>query len=491
MSAEKSGLPGSHPVTMPTRQFSASSAMSDDAIPAADPKNTSELLAERLQAWKHAVGYLEAYVSATEKVQKAHAKEYEKVLKSIADPLKEGHHFDQNLGGIASLFENMRTNTQGLANTHLETEKNIKGSVLPILDRLHKEIKNKSKELSSGAGKSAKEVEKARNVTQKHIELLGQHTASFGSMGGKLTANDDPYVVQRGVYHRLGKQVIEENNNKHDLVNVQNNFAQFESHIIEVIQQALTTFNQFVGGQAQKAEQLYGEILGTAQAIPLNFEWTGFVERYSNILVDPSSPDRTIDSIAFPNQDHQATKAVIEGTLERKSRNKLSMSGYSTGYYVVTPSKYLHEFKDSDNLRRDPVPEISIYLPDAVIGSTNGEKFNVKGKDVSKGIGGKLTGSSELQFKAHTASDAVKWYEAIRSVAGSAPATSDPVSPITATGPASLGDKHASQPPAYANNTALAALQTTDLAGGETVASPTAMSPAAANAVAPGTANKI
>ena len=47
---------------------------------------TSELLAERLQAWKHAVGYLEDYVSATEKVEKAHAKEYEKVLK-VCKPL--------------------------------------------------------------------------------------------------------------------------------------------------------------------------------------------------------------------------------------------------------------------------------------------------------------------------------------------------------------------------------------------------------------------
>lgn len=96
-----------------------------------------------------------------------------------------------------------------MINTHIETEKNLKGSVLPILDRLHKEIKNKSKELASGAGKSAKEVEKARNTTQKHIELLGQHTAGFGSSGGRMTANDDPYILQRGVYHRLGKQVIE------------------------------------------------------------------------------------------------------------------------------------------------------------------------------------------------------------------------------------------------------------------------------------------
>lgn len=41
----------------------------------------SDILSERLQAWKHAVGYLEDYIGATEKVHKAHAKEYEKVLK--------------------------------------------------------------------------------------------------------------------------------------------------------------------------------------------------------------------------------------------------------------------------------------------------------------------------------------------------------------------------------------------------------------------------
>merc|ERR1711939_321226 len=489
MSAEKPGLPGSHPVTMPLRQTSTSSAMSDDAVPLTDPKNTSELLAERLQAWKHAVGSLEAYVGATEKIQKAHAKEYEKVLKTISDPLKEGHHFDQNLGGIAGLFENMRQNTQGMVNTHIETEKNLKGSVLPILDRLHKEIKNKSKELSGGAGKSAKEVDKARNTTQKHIELLGQHTAGFGSSGGKMTASDDPYILQRGVYHRLGKQVIEENNNKHDLIAVQQNFAQFESHIVEVIQSALMSFNQFVGGQAQKIEQLYGDMLGTAQAVPLNFEWTGFVERNKNILIDPNSPDRTIDGMSFPNQNHHSTQALIEGTLERKSRNKLSMSGYSTGYYVVTPSKYLHEFKDSDNLRKDPVPELSIYLPDAVIGSTNNEKFNIKGKDVSKGIGSKLSGSSEIQFKAHTAADASKWYEAIRSVVGSAPAN-EAMSPISPVSPDSPVDNRASQPPVYAEEkqAAPAPLQTSGISGEQNVASPTAVTPASAQASAPASA---
>ena len=68
-------------------------------------------------------------MSTTEKVERAQAKEYEKVLKAcckfffsdltiltcmqtVSDPLKEGRHFEQNLGGIAGLFENLRSNTQ-------------------------------------------------------------------------------------------------------------------------------------------------------------------------------------------------------------------------------------------------------------------------------------------------------------------------------------------------------------------------------------------
>lgn len=53
----------------------------DDAIPDEDTSEVTKLFLERLQAWKHACGYLEDYISATEKMQHAHGKEYEKVLK--------------------------------------------------------------------------------------------------------------------------------------------------------------------------------------------------------------------------------------------------------------------------------------------------------------------------------------------------------------------------------------------------------------------------
>ncbi|KAL9603831.1 MAG: hypothetical protein Q9219_000940 [cf. Caloplaca sp. 3 TL-2023] len=453
-----------HHQNLPTRT-TGTSAEDDDAIPDIDTTETSGLLQERLQAYKHACGYLENYITATEKVQKAHAKEYEKVLKTVSDPLKEGHHFDQQLGGIAGLFENIRSNTHGIANSHLETEKTIKGSVLPILERLHAEIKNKSKELSKGAVKGSKEVDKARNVTQKHIELLGQHTAAFSSSGGRVDPSTDPYVLQRGVNHRLNKQVIEENNNRHDLIEVQNSFATFEAHIIQTFQQALQTFLQCIGGQHERQRAMYADMVSTAQKIPPDFEFKGFVHRNNQLLVDPSAPKRDVSQISFPNQNHASTKPLIAGTLERKSRALGALKGYSTDYYVVTASKFLHEFKDDDDLRKDPTPELSLYLPDCTIGAVSGEKFNIKGKDSHKGkVGSAMAMTHELSFKAHTAADAERWYSVIKQAAGGAATYTEHVS--SPTSPVESRNVSGSQVPPQYQDKNVAPVQTQGLAQG-------------------------
>ena len=370
----------------------------------------------------------------------------------------------------------MRANTQAHINTNSETEKNIKGSVLPVLERLHQEIKNKSKELAHGAQKGAKEVEKARNTTQKHIELLGQNTASFESTGGKMAPHDDPYVIRRGVVYRLHHQVLEENNHRNDLLAVQNNFQAFEAHIIQVVQQAMESFNQYVGGQAEKSRALYSDMLAAAQRIPADFEWKGFAARNKETLMDPNEEPRSVEHVHFPNMDHSSTKPLIEGTLERKSRNKLSW-GYQTGYYVVTPSKFLHEFKDSDNMRKDPTPELSIYLPDATAGTPSGDKFHVKGKDRSKTMSSKLTGSSELSFKAHSSAEATKWFDVIRSIAGNT-GRIDSMSPsVTSAASADEGKKSegsASHPTVVTDDKGQ---ESGVITGEETVASPTAASP--------------
>lgn len=456
-------------------------------------------------------------------MHKAHAKEYEKCLKvfypgnywrckasltlilDCVPSVERGssfrpesgwycgsvreHTFEYSGGYSSDLWRPFRLRfAQGIANSHLETEKNIKGSVLPILERLHVEIKNKSKELSKGAVKGAKEVDKARNTTQKYIELLGQHTASFSSSGGRVEPSNDPYILQRGVRHRLNKQVLEENNIRHDLLAVQDSFQQFEGHIIQTFQKAMEAFLQFVGGQSERQKAMYSDMIATTQRIPPDFEFKRFVHRNSNTLIDPSVPQRSMSNISFPNQDHIATQPLISGFLERKSR--AALKGYSTYYYVVTRSKYLHEFKDDDDFKNDPVPELSLYLPDCTVGGISGEKFNVKGKDASKGkIGSTLAMSHELSFKAPTASEAEKWWNIIREAAGEANFTgSVPSSPVESRDPSG---QH--PPPGYQDSKHPAPMDTQNVPrtgyegssitpGGSTRSVPNSTAPASAGA---------
>ncbi|EXJ93020.1 hypothetical protein A1O3_01576 [Capronia epimyces CBS 606.96] len=402
----------------------------DEATPDGDPSSTSGLLIERLQAWKHMCGYLENYVSAVAKDQAARAKDQEKVLKTLSTPLREGHHFDTALGGVASFFENLRANTQAQSILYTETSKNLTGSVLPILERLHAEIKNKNKEITGGAGKGAKAVEQARATSQKHIELLGQQAAHFDATGGnKVSAHHDPYVVKRGALHRLNKQLLEENNNRQDLIAVQNSFAQFEAHIITTVQTALGSYNQFMSGQADRLKAMFGDIVSTASNIPLDFEWNGFLRRNQHLLVNPNAPPRSMQDASFPNENHRSTKPIIEGSLERKHRGMGALKGYSSGYYVVTPAGFLHEYKDNDNFHKDPVPEVSLYLGDCIVGALDGQKFTIKGKDSSGGkFGQKMAMTSDFQFKAHTNSDAQLWQSVVASFAQSS--NSLPTSPI-------------------------------------------------------------
>ncbi|KAI9367517.1 hypothetical protein BJX61DRAFT_298513 [Aspergillus egyptiacus] len=412
--------------TVSTATERRASMSDDEVIPAgADSNETTNLLLERLRAWKHMCGYLEDYVSVTAKVQKGISKDFEKVLKTVNEPLREGHHFSQSAGGVSSFFENIRANTQGMVNLYADGERNLKTSVLPTLEKLHKEIKTKSKELSSGASKGAKAVDKARSITQKHLELLAQQTAALDSAAGnKLESSHDPYILRRGVVHRLNKQVIEENNNRQEIIAVQNNFMQFEAHVLQTTQAAMEQLVIFMGGQSDRQKTMYSDILGTLQRIPPEFEWVNFITRNDATLVDPDAPPRSLSNITFPNQDHRATEPLIQGTIQRKSR--VLVKGFTSSFYVVTAARYLHEFKDNDDLRRDPEPELSLYIPDCTIVSVDEVKhtFTIKGKDVSSNVvGNAFHRETEFVFKANSANEAKEWVNVLKEAAQSPIAT--------------------------------------------------------------------
>lgn len=311
------------------------------------------------------------------------------------------------------MFDNIRTNTQGISDYHAQTSKTLQGQVLPIFKTLDDEIKAKQKELKKGVNKGAKAVDKSRKDTLKHVELLGQQTAAYDAHSGigKIDPMHDPYILQRGVNHRLGRQISDENESRGDLIAVQENFGQFEAHIIKTFQQGMGQFYQAVGNQADQQKHLYGNMVETTQRVDPSFEWRSFIQRNNNVLIDPAAAPRTLATATFANQNHRSTQAMCQGSLERKSG---LLKKFSSSLYVITPSKFLHEFETDDDEKKDPTPEMSLYLPDCQMGGINGSSFTLKGKDVKSKMS--LSGTKEYEFRARTEKDAQTWWNVIREV---------------------------------------------------------------------------
>ena len=209
---------------------------------------------------------------------------------------------------------------------------------------------------------------------------------------------------------------------------------------------------------------MYSDMVGTTQRIPLDFEWRRFMKRNGQLLIDPESPPRSVDNISFPNQNHRATKALIDGLLERKSGTIGAIKGYTTGFFVVTPSKFLHEFKTDDDFRKEPMPDLSLYLPDCAIGAVTGDKFTIKGKDVSKGkVGSAFAMSHEYTLKAHSTTEAERWWNAIRTVAGTGAMTGEVAGESVPSSPVESNTGSATQPPSYRSRPGTASVQTEGL----------------------------
>src|SRR6201999_2383552 len=111
----------------------------------------------------------------------------------------------------------------------------------------------------------------------------------------------------------------------------------FEAHAVQTIQSGLGQFNAVITKQADTTKSLYGDVVGTAQRIPAEFEWMNFLHRNAEVLIDPDAPERTINNVTFPNQDHRATQPLIAGSLGRKGK---LLRKFDTNYYVVSPSKF-------------------------------------------------------------------------------------------------------------------------------------------------------
>lgn len=386
-----------------------------DILQTTTPDPTTVML-PALENWRSVVTLLEEYLDTQIHVQHSITGGWEKAKKVVATPPKFADS-DESKVGISEAFKNLREKTDVLLNKSSETEESLKSSVLPQLATLKGDIEKHIKGLKGTNLKGLKEIEKAQANTKKHVETLGQYASSFAN-SQKLDVKNDPYLLHRTTRYAIEDQLQKENVQRDAVLSSQKNYKTLQVHIVQVIKQATSLMEQVQTDYAASHTESFKSIAKTFGHIEDDHEWNQFVKQNPEVLVTEDSVKRSVNDVSFSNDQHESTVPLMEGSLERKS-GKL-MKSYSTGYFVLTPAKYLHYFKSS-NLVSDPSPESSIYLPECTLGPMSAadsgkHKFTITGKTQGKSVS--LGQKHTYSFKAASRAELEKWYEKLQDVSG-------------------------------------------------------------------------
>jgi hypothetical protein len=232
-----------------------------------------------------------------------------------------------------------------------------------------------------------------------------------------VTAKDDPYVQNVLVWKQLQKQVLEENALQKSIVIMQQSSAHFEEGIVRSIQSTWQTFDEWQSRMSTTVQQTW-RILGESMAsLSPDREWVEFAARTDHLL-DPDTPLRNPEVIEYPFKNDASVVAVHVGLLERKKRWSRS---WHEGYYVLTPSGWLHEYASSDpNTRATPM--FSLFLPLCTLGPpstqrSKSHKFSLEGKHDAQAsrrhsfLPGKLGNSTyAYTFRSRSHEEMMEWW---------------------------------------------------------------------------------
>jgi hypothetical protein len=229
-------------------------------------------------------------------------------------------------------------------------------------------------------------------------------------------------VANAAVRRQLSKQVNEENALQQSTITMQQNSASFEATLVRDIQSAWQTFEDWQSRASATVQQTWKSVGKTMYSLVPDDEWNHFSRNNENLL-DPETPLRDSDAIAYPSQDEPSVIPVRAGHLERKTKYTRT---YKDSYVVVTAAGFLHEYASSDPLSADgSTPTFSLFLPTCSVGppsstSARSAKFTIYGK--KDGSHPARSGSLKILdvhsqhawiFRSKNRGDMMEWWNAI------------------------------------------------------------------------------
>ncbi|KAJ3871394.1 hypothetical protein F5051DRAFT_457094 [Lentinula edodes] len=272
-------------------------------------------------------------------------------------------------GGLQEVFYKLRE--EGIRSVAEEYEgfgRTIEGSIVRHLEKLRGEVKMHIKNIQNDTGKLATTVSRERELSTSLISALATSISTYKNTPLALSSHpkQDPYISNLAVQRQLRTQVNAENLLQKSLIITQANSASFEEGIVQAIQGAWATYEEWRVRMTANVERHYAGVASAFAGLDPTVEWVSLSARTDHLL-DPETPLREPRFIRYPCKDDPCVVGVHEGVLLRKRRY---VRRWREARYVLTPAGFLHEFRD-DNADDVETPVFSLFLPECTLGPPN------------------------------------------------------------------------------------------------------------------------
>ncbi|KAH7867617.1 uncharacterized protein C8R40DRAFT_1064605 [Lentinula edodes] len=398
----------------------------------------SDILIARFIAWKGVLKQLVLYFRGVAGIQHYSAREMVRLGGVIQVPFRGDAGFIGGEGGLQEVFYKLRE--EGIRSVAEEYEgfgRTIEGSIVRHLEKLRGEVKMHIKNIQNDTGKLATTVSRERELSTSLISALATSISTYKNTPLALSSHpkQDPYISNLAVQRQLRTQVNAENLLQKSLIITQANSASFEEGIVQAIQGAWATYEEWRVRMTANVERHHAGVAGAFAGLDPTVEWVSLSARTDHLL-DPDTPLREPRFIRYPCKDDPCVVGVHEGVLLRKRRY---VRRWREARYVLTPAGFLHEFRD-DNVDADGVetPVFSLFLPECTLGPPNAHdrpggknggsyKFYIEvskdGTGTTKGgtsissvrrRGGGGGGDHAWSFKAKSRDEMMEWWNDIK-----------------------------------------------------------------------------
>ncbi|KAF8250121.1 hypothetical protein K440DRAFT_653695 [Wilcoxina mikolae CBS 423.85] len=370
--------------------------------PVPTQSNPTEILVNRFQAWRKVLKDFISYFREVQVQYEARARGIQKLTQNLNSAVHPSEFVSS--GGI------METNSV-LRDFHKEATVNsehaakIELEVINHLNGLRSDLNLKIKEIKALSPDFKNNVDKEKEATKKEVLKLQEALESFDS---NPSSGKDPYIIKLGLEKQLKRQIQEENYLHRAYLNLESSGRELEKIVVGEIQKAYGVYVKILARDGQELIDLADRLTASTLRLPPDYEWSAFVERDPH-MVDPKVGLRNVEEIEYPGYNHPAVTEVRSGMLERKSKY---LKSFTPAWYVLS-STHLHEFKSPDPTR-DPVPVMSLYLPESSLGKHSdpaavSHKFVLKAKQT-----GSLHRGHNWVFRAESHEAMLAWYESIK-----------------------------------------------------------------------------